>query len=199
MKRIEWVGVVAAKTIKRSNRTAYAVLGFLADGAKSGYEIKQDIEERASHFWSESFGQIYPVLKKLTSDEMIEKVDSEDSGKRSRQRYAITEKGLEELKEWIVDPAEYATIRSEFLLKLYFGTHVGIENSLQHLEEYKHWHVRRQSLFAKYMQILSEEESDPNSPGAILRRSTLEFGVESTQMALDWSQKTIDRLKETTK
>ena len=185
---------MVAKKIKRRNRTAYAVLGFLANEAKSGYEIKQDIEERAGHFWSESFGQIYPVLKKLTTDELLEKVDSEDSGQRSRQRYAITEKGLNELKEWITDPAEYATIRSEFLLKLFFGSHVELENSLQHLEEYKNWHIRRQSLFAKYMKILAEEEI-PNTANAIFQVATLEFGMESTQMALDWAQKTIDRLK----
>lgn len=187
---------MATAATKRRSRTTYAILGFLADGPKSGYEIKQDIEVQANHFWSESFGQIYPVLKKLTAEELIEKVDSPDSGKRSRQRYAISALGLAELKEWIVDPAEYATIRSEFLLKLFFGSHVDLDVSLQHLEEYKSWHLRRQNVYTKYRQELAKDKA-PESPESVYKMAVLEFGIESTKMALEWSQKTADNLKAT--
>jgi hypothetical protein len=30
-----------------------------------GYDIKKEVEERLSHFWSESYGHIYPMLRRL--------------------------------------------------------------------------------------------------------------------------------------
>ena len=52
----------------KENRSKYAVLGMLATGPKSGYDIKQTIETSIGHFWNESYGQIYPILKRLTQD-----------------------------------------------------------------------------------------------------------------------------------
>ena len=48
----------------KENRSKYAVLGMLATGPKSGYDIKQTIETSIGHFWNESYGQIYPILKR---------------------------------------------------------------------------------------------------------------------------------------
>ena len=47
--------------------TAEALLGMLSLGPMSGYEIRQPIEESIGNFWRESFGQIYPTLKRLVA------------------------------------------------------------------------------------------------------------------------------------
>ena len=47
---------------KRENKTKYAVLGMLSFAPKSGYEISQMIKNSTAFFWSESDGQIYPIL-----------------------------------------------------------------------------------------------------------------------------------------
>jgi PadR family transcriptional regulator AphA len=185
---------MASSMGKKRTRTAYAVLGFLAKGAKSGYEIKQDIEERAGHFWNESFGQIYPILKKLDKDGLIEKVDSEQTGKRSRQRYAITESGLEELKEWIEDPVEFEVIRSELLLKLFCGAHVDIDTSLQHLADYKSHLLRLQKRIKKTRANLSPQ-LNAETPDAVCKLATLDWGIEGSNMSLKWIEKTKEQLK----
>ena len=185
---------MATNAGKRRTRTAFAVLGFLAKGAKSGYEIKQDIEERAGHFWNESFGQIYPILKKLTEDGLIEKVDSEETGKRSRQRYAITESGLEELKEWIEEPVEFEVIRSEMMLKLFFGAHVDIDTSLQHLEDYKSHLLRLQKRIGRSKANLSPQ-LNADTPEAVCKLATLDWGIDASNMSLEWIQKTKEQLE----
>lgn len=38
------------------NATEFAILGLLAEGPLSGYDIKKEVEERLSHFWSQSYG-----------------------------------------------------------------------------------------------------------------------------------------------
>jgi len=78
----------------KKKRSSFAILGFLANGPKSGYEIKRAITERTSFFWNESFGQIYPMLGQLEGLGLIEKGEVESVGRRSSQRYAITPEGL---------------------------------------------------------------------------------------------------------
>ena len=46
--------------------TTYAVLGQLAAGPSSGYEVKARLEAGAAHFWHASYSQIYAELRRLT-------------------------------------------------------------------------------------------------------------------------------------
>jgi len=170
------------------------VLGFLAKGPQSGYEIKQDIEARAGHFWNESFGQIYPILKKLTEEALVEKIDSEATGKRSRQRYAVTELGLEELRGWINEPVEFEVVRSELLLKLFFGTHVEMETSLQHIEDYKSSVLRNHRRLVKQKESLMARLGD-NTPEAVFKSATIDWGIEAAEMALRWVHQTKKKLE----
>ena len=45
--------------------TAYVILGFLEARPRSGYDIKQAVENSTRFFWAASYGQIYPELKRL--------------------------------------------------------------------------------------------------------------------------------------
>jgi len=185
---------VAANSGKRRTRTAFAVLGFLAKGPQSGYEIKQSIEEHAGHFWNESFGQIYPILKKLTEDALIEKIDTEATSKRSRQRYSITDLGLAELQAWINEPVEFSVIRSELLLKLFLGMHVDMGTNLLHIEDYKSTVLRNHKRLVKQKEVLVAELGE-DSPEAVFKVATLDWGIEAAEMALAWVKKTKKKLE----
>ena len=45
--------------------TAKVILGMLAARPRSGYEIKQLVDNSARFFWAASYGQIYPELNRL--------------------------------------------------------------------------------------------------------------------------------------
>jgi DNA-binding PadR family transcriptional regulator len=45
----------------RVNGTRQVVLGFLTWRPMSGYDIKKIVEQSVSNFWSESYGQGWPV------------------------------------------------------------------------------------------------------------------------------------------
>ena len=51
--------------------TAYVILGMLALGPRSGYDIKQFADFSTRHFWATSYGQIYPELKRLTEAGLV--------------------------------------------------------------------------------------------------------------------------------
>ncbi|MYF92724.1 MAG: PadR family transcriptional regulator, partial [Gemmatimonadetes bacterium] len=52
----------------KTNKSKYAIMGMLSIRPMSGYDMKKLIAQSISYFWNESFGQIYPTLKKLVEE-----------------------------------------------------------------------------------------------------------------------------------
>src|SRR5262245_15633816 len=52
--------------------TAYVILGMLKIGRRTGYDIKQMVDFSTRFFWATSYGQIYPELKTLEENGLIE-------------------------------------------------------------------------------------------------------------------------------
>lgn len=122
--------------MKKENKTKYVLLGFLDKAEMSGYDIKKQMEKSTNHFWSESFGQIYPNLKRLAEDGLIEMIEDEKS-KQNRKTYKITEQGKKVLKEWLEKKTYDDKMRSEFLLKLFFADNMSKESLKNLIEESK--------------------------------------------------------------
>jgi len=102
------------------NATAKVILGMLAAQPRSGYEIKQLVDNSARFFWAASYGQIYPELKRLKKAGLISGDDSSTGG-RQRTTFRLTAKGERAAREWMSKPAEVLETRDEGLLKLFFS------------------------------------------------------------------------------
>ena len=108
----------------RENTSRYAVLGMLTSGPRTGYDIRREIHGSVRHFWSESYGQVYPVLHQLVRDGLATVVVEPGVGRPDRKIYRLTEAGWDELRRWLVQPVTPQPSRNELLLKLFFGRHV---------------------------------------------------------------------------
>lgn len=104
---------------------SYVVLAMLVRKSLSGQEIKQYLQL----FWEAHHSQIYPVLKKLRSEGLIEIVDTPDG---KTKIYAITEAGKVSLKPWILEENKPPTQKDEFLAKLYALSLID-DSQVQHL------------------------------------------------------------------
>src|SRR2546421_362366 len=51
--------------------TGRVVLGMLALGNRTGYDIKQVVDKSTRHFWAASYGQIYPELRRLEDQGLV--------------------------------------------------------------------------------------------------------------------------------
>jgi DNA-binding PadR family transcriptional regulator len=98
----------------------YVILGTLAWRPLTGYEIKQIVDSSTRFFWAASYGQIYPELRRLAEEGLIEG-RSDDNGGRRRTRYTLTPAGRERLEEWLRSPGAGYELRDEGLLKLFFS------------------------------------------------------------------------------
>ena len=101
----------------------FAILGLLNYSDMHGYRIKEHIEKNFGHMWSINFGQIYPGLKELKNEgliNMLELTPSENGGPH-KKLYSITQKGKDEFSRWLAaPPLKTMLIRDPFLLKFAF-------------------------------------------------------------------------------
>ena len=77
----------------RENKTKYAVLGLLAYAPLSGYDIRRIYAQSLGNFWSESYGHIYPILKRLEDEGLATREVQRQTGKPDRNVYTITDAG----------------------------------------------------------------------------------------------------------
>jgi PadR family transcriptional regulator AphA len=100
---------------------AYVVLGMVSLGARSGYQIKQDVERSIRFFWTISQAQIYPCLEQLERQGFVTGTD-QPAGRRRRRIYEITDSGRAALASWLTASETIPfELRDVGLLKLFFA------------------------------------------------------------------------------
>jgi DNA-binding PadR family transcriptional regulator len=108
------------------------ILTVLARGEMTGYEITKDFEAVYVHFWRASHQQVYRELARLNKDGRVTAKVVAQEGRPDKKIYAITKRGLDELKQWIVAPTEPPRPQYDLLVKL-LGCHV-VDRSVFHRE-----------------------------------------------------------------
>ncbi|PHZ83313.1 PadR family transcriptional regulator [Paremcibacter congregatus] len=177
-------------TNRRKSRTKFAILGFLASKPRSGYDLKKAIEKSIGFFWSESYGQIYPILSQLVKEGHAIKLPIDETSGRKRQQYAITDAGIEELKDWIEKAAEPQTYRNELLLKIFFGHQADPDASRKHLEEFKTQQKELNETFKGFQSTLPDMKDQPLNHYVYLQ-ATINYGILMTEASLKWANDTL--------
>lgn len=179
--------------MKQYNHTTYAILGILTTDCRSGYAIKQLIDQSLNHFWKISYGQIYPTLKLIVEEGLATVNAAENDSKLGKNEYTLTPKGEEVLKDWLEKPIEQIPVeRKEILLKLFFSRHQSKEKTLFHLEEYKRKLEARFAAYAGIEQSIRTNSSDKEDSRYWL--FTLDYGKRVTRAAIEWCTATIEEV-----
>ena len=176
----------------RLNKSRFAVLGALALSPKSGYDVKKLLEGFVSPFWSESYGQIYPILRQLEADGAASVLDDSTSGARPRKVYTITPKGRTELEAWLRSPADPPQVRHELMLKVFLGRLLPPEDLVPALQAHRDWAARSLGEWHGLEEnLIRERGSDPSLPYWLM---ALRAGVRLMAMRVDWAEECIATL-----
>lgn len=172
-----------------ANRTAYAILGLLTVEPMSGYDIKKAVEGSIENFWSESYGQIYPMLRRLAAEGSIKQSTAHAKGKRPRHLYAITQRGRDVLHAWLREPTEPPPVRIEILLKLFFGGHVDHETNHRQIEDYREHVTADLERYRAIEEMLGREHAGhPDLPYWLM---TLRFGIRTRAAEIQWCDEAV--------
>lgn len=148
----------------------HALLGILSLEPMTGYEVKQFFDSSVQHFWNAELSQIYPTLKSLEESGFVDMRVEVQQNRPNRKIYAITDDGRTEFERWFRAPQPPADLRDPFLIKVFFGTDIPVEDTIillrRQMEEQqkmllfsetvlrdkitigvKHWHSSRHGMF----------------------------------------------------
>jgi DNA-binding PadR family transcriptional regulator len=159
----------------------------------SGYDIKKSCQQFLGHFWDESFGQIYPVLKRLEENGAVEIMTGPEPGNRNRRVYRITATGHGMLQEWLNRSPASRSIRDELLLKLSCGNEVDREVHIRHLKQARDEALKELQEFVQLeIAYLADYRSAPDLPYWLI---TLRAGRSSREARVRWCDESIATLK----
>src|SRR3989442_13685303 len=98
----------------------WVVLGLLALGARTGYDVKRVVDKSIRYFWAASYGQIYPELRRLEEAGWIEGEHAPRGG-RARRGYKLTPARRRALPAWLHGPQTRIEMRAQPLPRLFFA------------------------------------------------------------------------------
>ena len=174
----------------------YAILGFLNYRPLSGYDLKKVFDNSVRHFWPADQSQIYRTLARLAERGHVEQETFRGLDRPDRKEYRITPAGREALRTWLLAPLPSQDVRIAALVQIFFAGQLSDEQVLALFER----------LAAEARTVLEAYDGIPLPGGAdvqvagMQRNSffwglTLEYGILSARMDLEWFESVIARIK----
>ena len=155
--------------------TEGVVLGLLAEGPRSGYDLLKRAEGSVAHMWTPAKSQLYAVLPRLVDAGLAVRRTVRQTHRPDKQVYRITRSGRAAVRDWL----EGALPKSwdELLLKVFFAELASREALLQQLDDYAE--VQRDFLV----------EYEAITPATRYGALTLDYGLELMPARLRWLEK----------
>jgi len=98
----------------------YGLLGTLAIRSWTGYELTQQVRRSLRFVWPVSEGHLYREQKRLLELGWAT-LEREPAGRRTRNRFSITETGRAALAQWLATEPEEPHFQVEGVLRTFFG------------------------------------------------------------------------------
>jgi DNA-binding PadR family transcriptional regulator len=154
----------------------------------TGYAIREAIRDVLGHFWSESFGQIYPTLAALEEAGLVVRGD----GAQRSAPYAITTAGEAYLRELLAQPIQRTPPRDGLMLRLFFGRITGDDRCRALLNDVRSEAQRRLDMFAALRtEIATEPQYARDAPYWLL---TVSAGEHAARATIAWSDESLAAL-----
>ena len=172
----------------------FAILGLLRNSPQSGYDINKQMDTYLHFFWTADQSQIYRALHAMKDDSWVnvETVLQEDSP--NKKIYSITQKGLDELKDWLRQPAPEGEARIPWLLKVQFSDVISEQELLSLLQMRLEGLKKRLDSLEPIIAMWSKNgipipfPEDVLSQGVSARDLTFDYGVRITRFEVEWTE-----------
>ncbi len=159
----------------------HAVLGLLADGSASGYDLLRLFRQTGVGYGVPAHqSQVYGELARLTTAGLAEVAQV---GPRGRKEYSITDGGREELSTWLMSPAPERILRYEPLLRVFFLWTLDTGQLETYLSSYREDAERFVDEFRMLESTARWEDTGPD----LGSRLALEFALRIAEASARWA------------
>lgn len=168
-----------------------AILGLLKEKPMHGYELKKRLSFMLGHFWTVSYGSLYPALKRLEKTDAIEKAYSVKEKNRNRNVFRITPKGELEFMKLLGDTTAEKSIADtdKFDIRMAFFQYLDPETRLSLLEKRRRLLEEQIDEFRAYRRKNKDQDH--------YQRGLLKHKVEQSKNDIKWLDRLITQEKET--
>jgi DNA-binding PadR family transcriptional regulator len=157
------------------NATQGALLGFLHDRPKTGWDLIQEAAGGLAKFWNVTPSHVYRELKTLEDRGLVV---AGERGARDRRPYSITALGTAAFAEWIAHEPGPEQIRIPLLVSLWFAQHLDDSTVAGFLATHRAVHEER---LAEYRAVDARLDD-----GDVHLRAVVQFGVAYEAAFLAW-------------
>jgi DNA-binding PadR family transcriptional regulator len=173
------------------SKTACVILGMLALGRRTGYEIKSLVDVSTRFFWAASYGQIYPELARLEERGLVRGELDRSDGRR-RKAYELTPAGEEALRGWLSSEEPlHIELRHEGALKFFFSDALSDDEQIELLHRIRGEH---ELVADRLRQIEPVAREAAATSGNRAPHLTLEFGIAYQEFLAEWCRNAERRL-----
>ncbi|AFY75267.1 putative transcriptional regulator [Synechococcus sp. PCC 7502] len=172
---------------------AYAILVSLICEPKSGYDLAKQFDGTVGFFWQATHQQIYRELTKLEQQNWIVAEAIAQEGRPDKKIFSVNDLGLSHLKTWLLQSSEVATVKDEFLLKIYAGYLIPEEAIAQQIQTHRQLHQQQLEIYRAIERnfFSSSQDCPKESRFAYL---TLRRGINFEKGWIDWCDETLGLL-----
>jgi DNA-binding PadR family transcriptional regulator len=167
-----------------------AVLGLLAAGETSGYDLDKRIRRSVGLMWTPAKSHVYGTLARLVDGGYASVRHVEQTQRPDKRLFRITERGEQALSRWLHEaPLEPSKYRNQFLLKVFFGRHMDKQALIRHIEEGR----------ADVQEELSQLEAlakDVDPDRDFYSWLTLAYGLDRDRATIRWADMALRALRE---
>jgi PadR family transcriptional regulator AphA len=161
-----------------------AVLGLMAFGERSGYDLARLAEASVAHLWTPSQSQIYKTLPRLLAFGLARRTDVEQRGRPDKSLYRITRSGETTLRRWLDEiEDEPAGGRVVFALKLFFCEFASPATAQAQLAAYRRFLTIR---LERYEAL----RLGPRRFESVYPEHVLQHGITRVEATLAWIDET---------
>lgn len=167
----------------------FALLGLLNEQPSSGYDLTRRFSQGiGAYAWNAKHSQIYPELRKLTDDGLIEVAEE---GARGRKTYAVTDAGRHQLRDWLLTPpAGTGGVRNEYVLRLFLLSALDRDEARTMLEHTITHSTEQLTMISKSYQDAVSDGGPARGHGAL----AAQYGIRVYQATIDWARWAIEQI-----
>ena len=171
----------------------YAILVSLVCEPKSGYDLAKQFDGTVGFFWQATHQQIYRELTKLEQQSLIVAEAIAQEGRPDKKIFSVNDLGLSHLKTWLVQSSDVATVKDEFLLKIYAGYLIPEEEIINKIKHHRQLHQQQLDMYQAIERnfFISPQDCPKELRFAYL---TLRRGINFEKGWIDWCEEALQLL-----
>ena len=173
-----------------------AILGFLAEHPRSGYDLKtRCFGGPLGAFWTADQAQIYRTLERLRAAKLVAVRRRRQTSRPDRKMFELTQAGREALGEAIASTDPTPPLRDPFLVQLYFSAELGDDVLAALLRSRRdEYQERLDGVRARSAQLASAHDVPARS--AVLKQTALDGSAAHYRATIDWLDECIEAVEE---